>query len=195
MDPKPFFEIVRSALGIKDASAVAGYNAILAEAQRRKVPLAWLAYMLATAFWETAGTMQPVAEAYWVKNAEAWRKANLRYWPYYGRGYVQLTWDFNYKKATDYFRHVLGVEVDFVKNPDLVMKPEYAAIIMFVGMTEGWFTGKDLGDYIDNIDEGDVEDMREFTNARRIINGTDKAEKIGQHALVFERALKAAGYH
>ena len=68
---------------------------------------------------------------------------------------------------------VLGIEVDFVKNPDVVMKPEYAAIIMFVGMTEGWFTGKDLGDYIDNIDEGDIEDRREFTNARRITPDND----------------------
>src|SRR5689334_14433111 len=52
----------------------------------------WLAYMLATAKWETANTMKPVEEigkgrgrAYGVP------KANGQI--YYGRGYVQLTWD------------------------------------------------------------------------------------------------------
>ena len=53
-------------------------------------PTAWCAYGLATAWWETNKTMQPVREAYWL--SEAWRKPNLRYYPHYGRGYVQLTW-------------------------------------------------------------------------------------------------------
>ena len=57
------------------------------------------AYIMATAWWETAHTVEPVKEAYWVKNAEAWRKKNLRYYPWYGRGYVQLTWERNYIHA------------------------------------------------------------------------------------------------
>ena len=49
------------------------------------------AYVLATAYWETARTMEPVREAFWM--SEEWRRANLRYFPWYGRGFVQLTWE------------------------------------------------------------------------------------------------------
>lgn len=55
-----------------------------------------IAYVLATVEWETAKTFKPVREAFWL--SEAWRKKNLRYYPFYGRGYVQLTWEKNYKK-------------------------------------------------------------------------------------------------
>jgi len=51
-----------------------------------------------------------------------------------------------------------------------------------------------MGDYLDGIDESDAEDLREFINSRRVVNGTDKAALIGGYALAFERALKAAGY-
>ncbi|MER8385247.1 carboxypeptidase [Mesorhizobium sp. M1380] len=194
MNRPAFFAAVRSAFGPLAATQVAGFTLILDQAERVKTPLDHLAYMLATTYWETGRTMQPVAEANWVKNAEAWRKTHLRYWPYYGRGYVQLTWDYNYKKATDYFRNVLKVNVDFVKNPELVMRPEYAVVILFVGMEQGWFTGKKLADYMDGIDEGDVEDLREMLEARRIINGVDKKVEIGKIGLVFEQALRASGY-
>lgn len=170
------------------------FDLFLKWGKQYKVPLFKMAYDLATSYWETAGTMLPVREAYWVENAEAWRKKNLRYYPYYGRGYVQLTWDFNYKKATEYFKKVLKIDVDFVKNPDLVMNKEYAAIILFVGSEQGWFTGKKLDDYIDEIDESDAEDLQEYKNARRVINGTDKALEIANLAILFEKALKAGGY-
>jgi hypothetical protein len=42
--------------------------------------------VVATTKIETASTFEPVREAFWV--GEAWRKENLRYWPYYGRGYL-----------------------------------------------------------------------------------------------------------
>jgi putative chitinase len=65
---------------------------------------------------------------------------------------------------------------------------------MFLGMEQGFYTGKSLDDYIDDIDESDDEDLREFANARRIVNGTDKQVTIGKLALRFERALKAGKY-
>ncbi len=170
------------------------FDFILKYVETRVVDTNDLAYILATTYWETAGTMLPVREAYWVKNAESWRKKNLRYYPYYGRGYVQLTWPSNYKKATDYFRDILGIDVDFVKNPDLVMNPKYSLEILFTGSKEGWFTEKDLDDFIDDIDEDDPEDLREYKLARKVINGTDKALEIGRLALAFEKALKAGGY-
>ncbi len=72
------------------------------------------------------------------------------------------------------------------------MEMPHAVAIMFDGMKEGWFTGKSLDDYIDDIDESDAEDLREYIAARRIINGTDKAATIGRLALLFEKAIKAA---
>jgi len=137
------------------------------------------AYVLATALWETAHKVKPVKEAFWL--SEGWRKDNLRYYPWYGRGYVQLTWEANYKKAGQ----KLGK--DFITNPDAVMEPKNSAEILVVGSKEGWFTGKKLGDYI-TLNKSD------FEGARRIINGTDKKEEIARIAREYDEALLAAGY-
>jgi putative chitinase len=139
------------------------------------------AYVMATAWWETAHTVEPVKEAYWVKNAEAWRKKNLRYYPWYGRGYVQLTWERNYIHAGKQ----LGL--DLTTNPESVMVPDVSAKILVTGSLEGWFTGKKLGDYI-TISKSD------FKGARRIINGTDKAAAIATIARAYDAALKVSGY-
>jgi putative chitinase len=139
------------------------------------------AYVMATAWWETAHTVEPVKEAYWVKNAEAWRKKNLRYYPWYGRGYVQLTWERNYIHAGKQ----LGL--DLTTNPEAVMKPDVSAKILVTGSLEGWFTGKKLGDYI-TLSNSD------FKGARRIINGTDKASAIATIARAYDAALKVSGY-
>lgn len=191
IDRKSFFDAVRKALGALNQSQVDGFTAILDEFERRRhqVSIPDLAYMLATAWWETGKTMQPVREAFYIGDfakAEAWRKRNLRYYPFYGRGLVQLTWERNYRLAGQ----KLGQ--NFVTNPDLVMRTDFAVKIMFDGMIEGWFTGKALDDYIDDIDESDAEDLREYTNARQIINGTDKAATVSGLALTFEKALRGA---
>lgn len=199
---KAFYDTIRPSIPLT-AQNVQGFDFVLTRGASYKVSRNHLAYILATAYWETAKTMQPVREAFWldkpdVARGDRIRAANAtikRYFPYYGRGYVQLTWDYNYAKATKYFREVLKIDVDFVKNPDLVMNPEYSLLILFVGMKEGWFTGKSLFDYIDDLDEPDAEDLREFANARRIVNGTDKQIEIGKLGLIFERGLKAAGYN
>lgn len=185
MDLKKFYSSVRKEIQLTDAN-VAGFDKVLSYLEQHEDNLQQAAYIIATAFWETGRTMQPVKEAYWL--SEDWRKKNLRYFPYYGRGYVQLTWDYNYKKASDYFG------VNFVKNPDLVMDPQYALPILVVGMNEGWFTGKKLDVYIDSVDESDDEDLKEYVAARRIVNGTDKQKEIGKLAILFEKALKDGGY-
>ncbi len=156
---------------------------ILAECKKQKLNLHEAAYVLATAYHETAHTMKPVREY----GGETYLKKK-KYYPYVGMGYVQLTWKENYQKASKVFG------VDFVKNPRLLLEPEYATPILVVGMKEGWFTGKKLKDYIDGIDEPDAEDKREFAEARRIINGVDKRVLIAGHALDYEAALKKAGY-
>jgi len=124
-------------------------------------------YVLATVEHETAGTYMPVKEAYWL--SDGWRKRNLRYYPYYGRGFVQITWKSNYVK----FSKIL--DVDFVKNPDLALELEHAVNILVIGMKYGHFTGKKLDDYI-------TRKKIDFRRARRIINGLDKAKKIASLA-------------
>lgn len=137
------------------------------------------AYVLATAWHETNRTMRPVREAYWL--SEEWRMRNLRYWPFYGRGYVQITWETNYKRAGE------AVGVDLLADLDAAMRPDVAAKIAVAGMVGGWFTGKRLSDYI-TLQKSD------FVGARRIINGTDKAELIAGYAKAYDDALKAARY-
>jgi len=132
------------------------------------------AYVFATTFHETKATFLPVKEAYWL--SESWRLKNLKYSPYYGRGYVQITWRENYQK----FSKDLGE--DFVKNPDLVMLPKYAFKILIDGFKTGAFTGKKITDYINDK-------SKDYKRARRCINGTDKQELIASYAQFFEELL------
>src|SRR5438045_92240 len=89
-----FFKSVRTAFGALIEPQVQGFQTLLQAFGVARWPLAWVAYGLATAWHETAAQMQPVREAYWL--SEDWRKANLRYFPWYGRGFVQITWQANY---------------------------------------------------------------------------------------------------
>lgn len=66
------------------------------------------------------------------------------------------------------------------------MRPEYAAQILIVGSMDGWFTTKSLNDY---IDEGTFD---EFKQARRVINGMDKASLIAGYAVKFLKIIKAS---
>lgn len=136
-----------------------------------------IAYALATAGHETAWSFQPVEEGYYLgSKAKAFQKT-LRYYPYYGRGYVQLTWKKNYEKAGK----VLGL--DLVNKPELALDREGAYLTMTYGMHQGWFTGKKLSDYIS--DAG-----KDYKNARKIINGLDKANLIAGYAKKFEDILR-----
>jgi hypothetical protein len=141
-----------------------------------------MAYCLATDYHETARTMQGVREG--LNASDAWRRKHLRYYPWYGRGKVQLTWERNYKLATEKLQ-ALGYDVDLIKNPDQALDLEVSAVVLVIGMIEGWFTGKKLRDYIP------AQATREhYRNARRIINGTDKADLIAGYAVEFEKALR-----
>lgn len=152
-----------------------GYTQALIDASKAAELLRnQVAYVLATAYWETAHTMKPVREAYWL--SEDWRKKNLRYYPWYGRGFVQLTWQANYKKAGD------EIGVDLIANADAALDPVNAAKIAVTGMVEGWFTGKKLSDYI-TLQRSD------FLGARHIINGVDKAQEIADIATAYDTAL------
>lgn len=134
------------------------------------------AYVLATAYHETAHTMQPVREY----GGEKYLKSKP-YYPYVGMGFVQLTWKANYEEAG----RRLGN--DFVSNPKLLLKPEIAAKVLVIGSRDGWFTSKKLSDYI-TLQKSD------FKGARKIINGADKASLIAGYARTYDALLRAEGY-
>ena len=128
-------------------------------------------YVLATVDHETNGTFIPVQEAYWL--SEGWRKRHLRYYPYYGRGYSQITWKNNYER----FGKLL--DIDLVSNPDLALEPDVAMSILILGMRDGLFTGKKLSDF-------SHQHGFDFIHARKIINGMDKALHIAGLAHEYE---------
>lgn len=190
IDRKKFFDGIRQQpfTGELNKGQVSGIDAILDEWERRKLTdLRWLAYMLSTTKWETAHTMQPITEG----GSQKYLRGK-KYWPWIGRGYVQLTWERNYKAMTDLMRAAdfrssatRGSYPDLVANMDLALVPDIAAFILFEGMTRGTFTGKKLSDYFNK-------DKTDWINARRIINGTDKAAQIADIAKSFYADLVLA---
>lgn len=148
----------------------------------------WLAYILGTVHHETGRTFRPVRETFASSDSEAIKRLNKAFgsgklsWvknPYWiidsdgkswlGRGYCQLTHKSNYKRASELVGH------DLVANPSLAMDPDIAARIIFEGMIAGLFTGKNLSHYF----AASKEDWR---NARRIINGIERADLVGSYA-------------
>lgn len=183
-----FFTAVRRPRGNLKQAQIDGINAVLTAAIG--APLTHAAYMLATAWHETNTTMQPVREAYWL--SEDWRRKNLRYWPWYGRGYVQLTWEANYRKADKECAAVgMCKPGQILATPDKAMEPAIAAFIMRRGMDEGWFTGVTLRKILPKTGGASRE---QYMDARTIINARDKADLIEDYAQDFEDALQAGGW-
>jgi hypothetical protein len=192
--PKPerFFAAVRAGLLGPELSPgeVAGCNAILQICAGW--PLAWSAYALATAYHETAHTLQPVCEAggeaYLARMYDpdglrpkvAARLGNSEPGDgvrYCGRGYVQLTGRTNYSRA--------GLEA----APERALEPDVAAQILEQGLSEGWF-GRRLRDVLPLAGPAT---RAQFVAARRCVNGQDRAGLIADYALRFQEALIAGG--
>jgi hypothetical protein len=130
-----------------------------------------LAYLLATTKWETAHTMQPIEEY----GSQSYLQSKP-YYPWYGRGLVQLTWEDNYKKYG-------------FTRPEQALEWPGALHVAFEGMIFGRFTGKKLGDY---ITPGQRPTQYQYEECRRIINGTDKKVEIAGLAFKFLDALNKA---
>jgi putative chitinase len=175
MNRKTFFINIRINLfnGTISQSQVDGITAILDEWDKRGfTDTRWLSYILATVYHETAKQFQPIKEkggqAYLMKKA---------YYPYYGRDLVQTTWKANYEKVKKF------TGIDVVTNPDLIADLKTAAAVAIEFMNKGWYTGKKLVHYFnDKVDDP--------INARRIINGTDKAELIAGYYKEFSKAMQ-----
>lgn len=196
IDRAAFFAAVRSSLfgGRLKQGQVDGLNVILEEAEKRLTDPRQIAYVLATAYHETGRTIQPVRETFATSDAsaiarldKAFRDGKLGqvktpYWRegWFGRGYVQLTHRDNYAKMSA----VVGV--DLVSDPGRAMEPRIAALILVEGMKRGSFTGKGLDLYFP------AGGNPKWQDARRIVNGTDRAATIADYARKFHAALTAS---
>jgi hypothetical protein len=159
------------------------------------------AYVFATVFHETAATMAPVREAF--RQSEEWRRLNLSYWPHYGRGYVQITHKDNYERMAAVVKRDLKI---VIQHRDDFMLPRVAFYVLVYGFKHGSYTGKAISDYIpDNTVKSErvhfenvatqlmkpTETLlyKYFKDARRCINGTDRADMIAGYALRFLEIL------
>jgi predicted chitinase len=164
-----------------------------------------LAYAFATARLETNKTFGSVSEAYWTSASYRKKYFEEMYDPvlgkndsrkkiakelgntikgdgvkYHGRGFCQLTGKNNYIKAGDF----LGL--DLLNNPELAKSPIDNAIqIILYGMHIGMFTKKKFSDYINDT-------TTDYYNARRIINGLDRAKDIQGFAKKLEKCFEKA---
>lgn len=179
---KTFFAEYKKAFGaIKCTETVSGLEFLLGRFETDKwQDIRLISYLMATVKHETADTFQPIKE-YRNRVGSKGRANQDRYWNtgYYGRGFVQITWEENYKK--------LGklVGADLVKNPDLALVPDIAFEILVIGTLRGLFTGKKLSDFINDK-------KTDFKNARKVVNGLDKADLIAGYAVKFQSILKSS---
>ncbi len=176
-NPPGFYTAVRAVTGPLNQTQVDTIERMLAGAAHWRT--SWLAYGLATAWHEAR--FQPIAE--WGKGrGRPYAKAGKYGQSQYGRGLVQLTWDRNYEWADK----ALGLGGSLLRNFDRALEPDIAARILVLGMETGAFTGRALQHYL----TGEVGMPSQFREARRIINGTDKAALIADHATKFQTALQ-----
>jgi putative chitinase len=165
-DESLFFDMVRHNPfeGQLTQGQVDGLTALLATWREFEngQDLRWLAYCLATAFWETGQTMQPIEEygkgqgyAYGETDPETGQA-------YYGRGYVQLTWRDNYARADQEL--ALDGDTSCEWHAENALDPVVAAAVLFAGMIHGWFRGDTLEQYFNDTTDDPY-------NAREIVNG------------------------
>lgn len=120
-----------------------------------------------------------------------WGKANLGNtqpgdgWKFRGHAWPHCTGRRNFQKADD----ALGLGGALVANPELSARLEVCAGLTIKGMVEGWFTGVSLNNRLPA-----VADLRQFTKARHVINGNDRAEDIAVIAMAVQSGLQAGGW-
>lgn len=183
-----FFERYRLAFGRLTQSQVIGIETLLGFVEDDPLPsMKWTAYLMATTKHECADTWMPIEErgqrSYFDKYEPGTKIGSALGntqpgdgYLFRGRGYVQLTGRRNYA--------VMGglLGEDLVSNPDRAKVPLVAYRVACVGMARGLFTGKKLSDYINAA-------TTDYVNARRVVNGTDRARDIAAYAEQFAGIL------
>lgn len=156
----------------------------------------YVAYMLATAYHETAFTIQAITEYGGVRYFDKYDTGRLAErlgntpekdgdgYKYRGRGHVMITGYGNYEK----FTNILGI--DLVNSPDLALDSIVSAKILVIGSLKGTFTTRRLNQYIKYGLE-----YNEWVNARRVINGVDKNTVIADYAIKFLQCVKIIKLH
>jgi putative chitinase len=186
---------------------VSGIEDVLKESEGLDVT--WIAYILATAWHETGGKMQPVVESLTYRSPERIRQvwpsrfptltsaspfvnkprelANLVYGNRMGNTGPDDGWTYRGRgkvqiTGRDNYRKFSRIlKLDLEKDPELTLRKDVSTKILVHGMVNGSFTGHKLKDYL----PGD------YVNARRIINHMDSAAKIANLARAFEKALRS----
>jgi hypothetical protein len=102
---------------------------------------------------------------------------------YYGRGYCQLTWWYNYASAGV----LLDRGMELLLDPEKALDPATAYALMSLCMRtgKGFANGHKFTDYFSGFD-------RNYVDARSMVNGTDHAKDIAKIAELFEEVLHEA---
>jgi putative chitinase len=191
IDRAGFFKAYMEKWGSLSMSQIEGLNQLLdfIDYDPAITDLRWAAYLLATVKWECANTWKPIEEygkgaghdygkEITVTGSDGKKYKNR----YYGRGYVQLTWEANYKSMSQ----ELSMGEELWLRPERVLEAEIAYKVISLGMT----TGKSFANkhkFEDYFTDGKTD----YKNARRMVNGLDHASDIAEIAKALEAMLKA----
>lgn len=214
MNRTAFFSAIRNSLfsGRLNQAQVDGIEAILDEA--RGLPLAYVAYMLATAHGETGARFVPIQEnmnysAARIPEVFSARRlkgrtpqelagnprllANTVYGGMLGNDGPNDGWTYRghglvQLTGKDNFRRFGDlIGVDLVAEPLRALELPIAAKALIVGVRDGLYTGKKASDYLDSAPP-------DYVNARRIINGTFAAARYAMYAREYDAALRQGGW-
>ncbi|MCK3780472.1 chitinase [Ensifer sesbaniae] len=192
-------------------SQIDGMNAILDEWDLRQstgkvIDNRYLAYMLATVFHETGGTMQPVTEnlnysaerltQVWpsrfptIASAKPFARnprklANKVYGGRMGNTGPDDGWLYRGRGLPQITGKENYEKFGIADTPEKAAEMPTAIRILFDGMIEALFTGRKLADYFNQVDNDPV-------GARKTVNGTDKARLIAGYFGNFLDAIEAS---
>ena len=183
---KSSFAILREELfgGSLSQVQVESLNYLVQRCEEYQLTYPETAYVLATVYHETGYVqngkmnrdMLPIKE----RGSDAYLRSK-KYYPYIGYGYVQLTWEGNFRRVGK----LIGV--DLINYPEKALEKDNASEILIKGMVFGWFTGVGFHRKCPVYRYNKLS----YVRARKIVNGTDKAEKIAEYAMIFEKALRS----